>query len=282
MHRQPHLPTVITRRRLLALGGGLALSSLSPLFALAADKVEVVEVPATPLEAINQAGRLRMLSQRGAKLYAQLLKGVRVDDGRKRLTATLTAFGAHLQGLQRFCKSSGASEAAATYEQLAARWSDYRSLLAALPDSAGLNKVARLSDEVLALAHQGTGQLERFHGGAASRLVNLSGRQRMLSQRISKFYFFSANGLAGPEVNTGLAQARDEFLTAMKTLRAAPENTRDIAAWLDLGQSQWAFFDDALRSDARSDPAYRDSSVAVASENLLEVLDSVTGLYARL
>lgn len=276
------VPFISSRRRVLALGAGLGLSAMMSATAGAALPERRGEAAAlSPLEAINQAGRQRMLSQRGAKLYAQALKGVRVDDSRKRLEASIAQFSSQLDNLQRFSKSGGTPEVQATYERLAGRWSEYRGVLTAPPDASGLIKVARLNEEVLALAHQGTLQLEKLHGGSASHLVNISGRQRMLSQRISKFYFFAENGLAGPEVSSGLSRSRDEFLAAMKTLRAAPENTQDINSWLDLGQSQWAFFDDALRTEVKGDPAYQERNVAVASENLLEVLDSVTGLYAR-
>ena len=44
---------------------------------------------------------------------------------------------------------------------------------------------------VLALAHQGTVQYEAASGKPVGKLVNVAGRQRMLSQRMAKFYLAS-------------------------------------------------------------------------------------------
>lgn len=113
--------------------------------------------------------------------------------------------------------------------------------------------------------------------------INQAGRQRMLSQRMSKFYFFIAGGIDTPEIRTGLDTARKDFLASMQALRRAPENTKDTESWLKLAEMQWMFFDDALRGSGKShETAYLENNVAVSSENILQVMDKLTGLYATL
>ena len=51
---------------------------------------------------------------------------------------------------------------------------------------------------MLPLAHQGTGQLEQASGKPVGQLVNLAGRQRMLSQRLAKNSYASAGKIAQP------------------------------------------------------------------------------------
>ncbi|MDB5887616.1 MAG: hypothetical protein JWM03_488, partial [Rhodocyclales bacterium] len=49
-------------------------------------------------------------------------------------------------------------------------------------------------------------------------------------------------------------------------------------------ETQWLFFDEAVRADSsdRQELAYHDNNVAVTSENLLQVMDKLTNFYAAL
>ncbi|MDO6385738.1 type IV pili methyl-accepting chemotaxis transducer N-terminal domain-containing protein [Uliginosibacterium sp. 31-12] len=265
-----------TRRRVLFALGALPLAAR----ALAAPQ-KPAEIGM--LEAINQAGRQRMLSQRMAKLYAQQLRGVREADARGLLADSMALFDKQLQTLREFAARKNAPELIQTYEQLATRWLDYRRVVGTPASNDGLKTVAALNEQVLALANQGTLQLEALHGGSLGKLVNIAGRQRMLSQRMSKFYFFSVTGVNTPEVSKGLDAARKEFVAAMQTLKMAPENTKDTESWIKLAETQWMFFDDALRGNAKQhEQAYLENNVAVSSENILQVMDKLTGLYATL
>jgi hypothetical protein len=68
-------------------------------------------------------------------------------------------------------------------------------------------------------------------------------------------------------------------MAAQELLRNAPEATPRIKEELQLADGQWVFFDAALMQNAaRSTKPGTD--VFVTSENLLSVMDRVTGLYA--
>ena len=72
------------------------------------------------------------------------------------------------------------------------------------------------------------------------RLVNASGRQRMLSQRATKFFMFREWGLP-KAVEADLAATRTEFKAALLTLRSDPESTAEIKAQIELAETQWFF-----------------------------------------
>lgn len=234
------------------------------------------------LEAINQAGRQRMLSQRMAKLYTQILREIRIEESRKLLADSMALFERQLGNLRTVAKQNNATEIIATYDTLGVRWQDYKAIVGATPGMEGLKQVVSLNEQVLATAHQGTVQLEKLHGGSLGKLVNIAGRQRMLSQRISKFYFFQRAGVATPEMLKAMETARTEFINALGTLRGAQENSNDSLSWLGLADSQWLFFDDAVHADQndKRSLAYHDNNLAITSENLLQVMDKLTNLYA--
>jgi hypothetical protein len=270
-----------SRRRLLHAGSSLGLLCLLP------SAVHAATAPATGismLEAINQAGRQRMLSQRMAKLYAQVIREVRQPEALRLIGESMILFEKQLGNLRSFTQQKNATDIIATYEQLNSRWLEYKKVIGAQPSGEGLRQVAVLNEQVLASANAGTQQLEKLHGGSLGKLVNMSGRQRMLSQRISKFYFFQRDGIANPEIMKALDSARGEFLNAMNTLKQTPENTADINSWLALAESQWVFFDQAVRADpnAKQELGYHDNNVAVTSENILQVMDKLTNLYSQL
>ena len=80
-----------------------------------------------------------------------------------------------------------------------------------------------------------------------------------------------------------IGKARTEFVAAMELLRTAPQATQRIRDELQVADGQWMFFDMALQKLQDSAPQGRaKSDMFVASENLLSVMDRVTGLYSAL
>jgi hypothetical protein len=233
-----------------------------------------------PLEmasAINKAGRQRMLSQRIAKVNAQLLLNVHTKKALKIMDESVALFDSQLSELQAFAPTP---EIRGLYAQLVQLWAPYRSAAYAMPSMSNLKVVAELNEGVLKTAHAATVALEKHSGTAATRLVNIAGRQRMLSQRAAKFYLFRAAGLAGAEIEKGLTAARKEFEAGLAELKDAPQNTVKIKSRLLSAESQWAFFAHALDNYT---PGTRNMThleyVAASSENVLEVMNDITQLY---
>lgn len=250
------------------------LCSLALLCVAAPAGAQIVDINA----AVNKAGRQRMLSQRLAKLYLQIGQNVDAERSQRLLDASLALFDRQLAELKNYAPTAPIKE---TVQALEKSWTDYKALLAgAAPNPGNARKVMTLSEEVLGLAQQATAQLEKLAGTPSSRLVNIAGRERMLSQRMSKLYQARAWNVAPEASATDLEQLRREFLAGLAELEAASANNPAIREALTLGRQQWIFFDAALKSQG-DDKRILGTNVATTSERILEVMDTVTGMVEQ-
>ena len=142
----------------------------------------------------------------------------------------------------------------------------------------GILMRARQVSEVMALESSGL--------AATVHVINVSGRQRMLSQRMAKQALLAAAGAAAkntpagaaaaPQAGLAMSATAQAFELGMAMLTQAPLSTSEIRATLVAAQVAWASLRDAV---ARThEPAGR-LQVAVASEDLLELFDRLTGAY---
>lgn len=232
-------------------------------------------------DAINKAGRQRMLSQRASKAYLALLQKVEPRSAQQVLDRSIALFEKQLGELKAFAPSPTIR---GTYDALDGSWNDFkRELTGAAPSKEEAAKVVKLDATVLALANQGTMQYEAASGKPVGRLVNIAGRQRMLSQRMAKFCLAGAMQIDAAGSAAEIGKSRTEFLAALEILRNAPEATAQIRQELVLADAQWMFFNRGLQrlEGTAASPALM-SDVFVTSENLLAIMDRVTGLYSDL
>ncbi len=259
------------RRTLIAWMGTLPLLTVSNNFAQVNDLND----------AINKAGRQRMLSQRVAKAYLAVGQTIAVPRAQSVLATSMALFDRQLVELKSFSPNA---DIRGTYGQLEAVWGEYKTLLVGqAPKRENAGALIELDSKVLALAQQGTMQLEQASGRAAGRLVNVAGRQRLLSERVAKYYLVLAWKAPVSNAQAELDRARAEFAVALDVLAKAPESSAQIRQEIELARQQWVFFDAAL-AQRGADPAARERSANVfaSSENLLTVMDKVTGLYTEL
>ena len=228
-------------------------------------------------EAINRAGQLRMLSQRLVKLYALTEAGVCKPE-----TAALMADSISLvdDTLTILVRSLSKATFGDLVEAVASAWQVLKRLLEAPPLASRFENVDCAAEAVLLRSEHLTDNLEVSGFATALHVINVAGRQRMLSERLAK-----ATILAGAMTGTAAASARDVASGAAEAiadgldyLGSRPLTNAEISADLALATATWDDYHHAL---ARCDTPDGLECVAELSEKLLDQFDRLTGRYER-
>ncbi len=173
--------------------GRAVLSSLFGFIFLGLSTVTVTVDASTMTygEAINKAGRQRMLSQRIVKSYCQMGQDIRYLVAEKQRKASVDLFDKQLAELKAFNKDGETRRALKLTEKL---WKPVKAAAMLKPSKVSAKKLRANAEKLLVSAHQVVLLLEDQAGTNQGRLVNIAGRQRMLSQRMGNLYMLQSWG----------------------------------------------------------------------------------------
>ncbi|WP_310564885.1 type IV pili methyl-accepting chemotaxis transducer N-terminal domain-containing protein [Hydrogenophaga sp.] len=234
-------------------------------------------------DAVNRAGQLRMLSQRLVKLHLLRLADVQprqqqalLDDSVQRVDANLAWLG----------KNTSAPSFGEPLGLLNGSWAPLKTALTGKPSPDRVALVADLADRLLQDAERLTTRLQSAGSVASLQVLNVAGRQRMLSQRFAQLTLLDLLGVdvGAADRAATLTAVQGDFERALAYLNGLPLSTPDIRAALDQAATGWQQMLAATPQDRR--PAGRDrlarlETVANASEALLAQFESLSTHYER-
>ena len=185
---------------------------------------------------INRAGRLRALSQRSAKAYTQEYLGVLPERAREIAQTAQRLISANLDEI---IKANPPTEVARLVKKTADAAAELRVVMNQERSKEGALVVSRQADVLLDAADKASGGFESLGKASSSaRLINVSGRQRMLSQRMSKNYFLVAAGYPAKAYRDVIEADRAAFSQALAQLQNGSLSTPGIRNELALAQTQ--------------------------------------------
>ena len=225
-------------------------------------------------EAVNRAGQLRMLSQRIVKLQALRLAGIEVGSATAVLEESSRRVQSNLQTLQELLP--GATQGH-LLRQAGQTWVRIDSALRTPATPQSLAELDQLAEVLLEQADrlvQAVGSTEPTGG---LQVINLCGRQRMLSQRLAKQVLLAGltDGPRAAASAQGASATAAEFDRALQSLREVGGD-RESQEQLDGATRCWLELRQSLPNATTDEERL---ALAAASEALLEIFEQLTDRF---
>lgn len=231
---------------------------------------------------VNLSGKQRMLTQKMCKETLLISLGIHVKKNQNSLKKTIALFDKTLVGLRKGDASLNLVETTnkeilAQLQKVSMLWTGFKPLVDKVAngriDKKTLEKVATKNLPLLAAMNIAVGMYEKISGADSAELavvINLSGKQRMLTQKMTKEFLLIAKEIAAKKNQQALVKSINLFDKTLKGLRDGdddlglpPTKDKKIRDQLGLVAKHWVGFYPILQKPA-SDTTIRQA----AKENL--------------
>lgn len=221
---------------------------------------------------VNGAGRQRALSQRMAKSWLMLGRGLLSRQSRLILSQSVKLFDSRLRELE--VQSAGTPNAD-TCAELARLWSLYREMIETSPAMGDIDRLYGITEEILDVADQLARGFALSEGTPKGQLVNLAGRGRMLTQRAAKLFMFRQLGVRPANCRSRLDEAHEEFVATLERLKVTTTSHAALTPRLDSSVDLWHVFRESMEFGSASEFPLAARKVFRISEDLLNRMDAI-------
>ncbi|MEG2877987.1 MAG: type IV pili methyl-accepting chemotaxis transducer N-terminal domain-containing protein, partial [Comamonas sp.] len=229
-------------------------------------------------ESLNQAGQLRMLSQRIVRLAAQSLLGVDRHRARTLKQASIESVQARLHFLQTVPHTHALTPAVqAALTLVVQSWHQMELVLAEKTGLEMLRQLDRQAEQLLGHAEALVQALENASGRRALTVINLCGRQRMLVQRLGKTALLGEL-LQEPSLHAMQAEMRSELEVALLKMEMTPLSSPEIMMSLRESRRAWLHLQAGLKE---LDSVENKMALCRCCDSLHDNFDQLTLLYEK-
>ncbi|MEJ1354524.1 MAG: type IV pili methyl-accepting chemotaxis transducer N-terminal domain-containing protein [Candidatus Sedimenticola sp. (ex Thyasira tokunagai)] len=227
-------------------------------------------------DAINKSGKQRMLTQKIMGSYAMLGVNFQPKKSKQRLQDSIALFESQLSDLKGYQVNDAVSRQFDAVEKL---WTPLKEQLSAEPEMGKAVAISKGLDGLMASSDKAVLLITKASGTAAGEIVNISGRQRMLSQRMNALYMLRVWGVKGFDYEAAFNKAVNEFNVSHAKLVNSKLTMGEIKKKLDLTEKSFIWFE---RSTMKQTGTYVPALVLRAADRILGHMNAATMLYANL
>lgn len=249
-------------------------------------------------EAINKAGYQRMLTQRIAKSYMIVLSNLDPIKHKEHLKGSARLFESNLKELKEYAPTD---EIKNQFRYVEILWRNYKFIYSDDFSEENALIIFKFNDKILKACNDAVTLLEEYavaqtankdqemidDKNGLSNVINVSGRQRMLSQRLLFFTVTKFSKIGDEEaLNRKFSEALGLFNSSLKELISNAENTEEIdTELLDIANSWEKVESNILSVMNAGEITVQEKDKLIdalkLSEQVLFSLDEVVFLYER-
>lgn len=240
-------------------------------------------------EAINKAARQQTLTQRIAKVYLALNNNLYEPTFYQERDAAIELFQSQLDELKWYTPTD---KIKASLKNVQTLWKEYKAVADWSINDEGAVKLLRLCDEILYASNLLFVSYEEYakelSEGAFNNtetidiieLIQTTGTQRMLTQRIMLFYLASKQNIDAFISKRKLSIAIDDYKNTLTQLQNAAFQSQDIRTELNTIQENWTNLN-ALLNNLDNDVDQVNQMMSFA-DNISQKADEISILYEYL
>jgi archaellum component FlaC len=224
--------------------------------------------------AVDVAGKQRMYTQRMLKDYAMIGMNNSFGKPDEDLKTIMDKFENHLNALYDYTKSEEIKKSAKKVEEL---WFPIKEVLNNNPKKDEASLLQESLDALLTATNETTILFAKETGKISGEIVNISGRQRMLSQRMAGLYMLKVWGIDDKKFKDKMESSMKLFKESLDELEKSELNTEEINSLLSEVKKSFMFFEVMNKSSSVFIPTL----IYKKSNDILKNMNSVTHCYVE-